>query len=453
MPKPLSSLIAALCGPACAQDFAPLHTSALVTKEPSMPPNQAIPTFERARTTDQWWTQRTDLKSRGLTIGGEYIAEFTSVFDGGINERGSFRNLLTLDAELDFETALGWEGGTLFLQYLSVNASSGGSADAGDIQVFSNLENARSLDVIYEMWYEQTLFDDRLRLKIGKVDANSEFDFIDAASDFSNSSAGFSPTIFAFPTYPDPATSINIFGTVVDNDRVSLKLGYGFYDGAAAVDGIRTGTRGPAGFFSDNHSDDCFQVAQAELRWERLMTEGSVLKDGRLSIGGWYHDGTFERFDGGADSGTFGLFVTGEIRLFDPDCIQPALGGQQTAGRASYGAASDSTDRGVYLFAQYGSADKDVSEVAQHFAVGVVWRGPDAHRPDDSLGVYASLANLSSDPGAGFDDDERVIDAYYRLRLTPAIFAQPEIQYIINPSGDTSVGDSLVAGIRIGVAF
>ncbi|MEM1166156.1 MAG: carbohydrate porin [Planctomycetota bacterium] len=417
------------------------------------PVDSDVPPFERDRLTGDWWGARSHLEDAGLTIGGEYIAEFTSVLDGGLNERGSFRNLLTIDAELDLGTAIGLEGGAVFIQYLSVNADSGGSADAGDLQVFSNIENDRSLDVIYELWYEQTLFDERLRFKVGKVDANSEFNFVDVAGDFANSSAGFSPTIFTFPSYPDPAMSVNVFATVVDTEGFDLTLGYGLYDGAAAVDGVRTGARGPSTFFTDDLSDDFFHIWQADLAWDALMPEGRLLKDGRVSVGGWYHDGDFERFDGGTEDGAFGFFVTGEIRFFDPDRGRPALGGPETAAQAIGQAGGEAPHRGLYLFAQYGWADEDIAEVAHHFAAGVVWRGPSPVRPDDSIGLYVSAVDLSDNPAAGFDDNEVALDTYYRLQLTPAIFVQPELQYIINPSGDPSVDDALVAGLRVGVAF
>jgi len=413
----------------------------------------SLPMFERDRMTGDWWGARPWLESAGLSIGGEYIAEFTGVLDGGINERGSLRNLLIIDAELDLEPAFGIEGSTLFMQYLSVNAGAGGSADAGDLQVFSNIENDRSLDVIYELWYEQKLLDDRLRLKVGKVDANSEFNFVDAAGDFANSSAGFSPTIFAFPSYPDSATSINVFGTVVDGESFDLTIGYGLYDGAAAIDGVRTGARGPSTFLSDDLSDDYFHIWQADLSWGERTSNGGLFKDGRVSLGGWYHDGEFDRFDGGTESGTLGFFVTGEIRFFDADGGRTEDGGPETAAQDNGQAGVDTPDRGLYLFGQYGFADEDVGEVAQHFACGVVWRGPSASRTDDSLGIYASLADLSDAAGAGFDNDELVIDAYYRIQFAPTVFVQPEIQYIVNPAGDSNTDDALVAGIRIGVAF
>jgi porin len=434
-------VLAGAAGRAAGQDSPPLSAG------PAAIPESLL--FDQDGLTGDWWGGRTWLEERGLRIGAVYIAEFSSVVDGGIGQRGSFRNLLAVEAELDLAIAVGVEGGSVFLQYLSVNADSGGSLDAGDIQVFSNIENDRSLDVIYEMWYQQLFLEDRLRVKVGKVDANSEFAFVDVAGDFTNSSAGFSPTIFAFPTYPDPATAVNIFGTLAQSDRATLTIGYGFYDGAAGADGVRTGSRGPSSFFSDDLSGDYFHIAQVDLAWDALMPEGNMFKDGRLSLGGWYHDGVFDRFDGGTERGVLGFFATGEIRLFDPDRVGPAGGDAGTVA----GAEEAPPDRGVYLFAQYGWADDEVSEIGHHLAGGLVWRGPSAGRPDDSVGLYASLAVLSDEPGAGFSRDELALETYYRVQVMPAVFVQPGAVYIVNPSGDSDVDNAVVLSLRVGVSF
>ena len=48
---------------------------------------------------------------------------------------------------------------------------------------------------IYEAWYEHRFFDERLSLLAGLHDYNSEFDVLEYASDFLNSSFGISPDI------------------------------------------------------------------------------------------------------------------------------------------------------------------------------------------------------------------------------------------------------------------
>jgi len=379
--------------------------------------------------TGDWWGFRQTLADRGVSFQGSYVAEVSGVLDGGLRRRGSFRNLLTLELEIDLQEAIGLPGATVFAQFLSVNPDRGGSRDSGDLQVYTNIEVERHIDALTELWYQQTFLDGALRFKLGKLDANSEFAFVEAGEEFAHSSAGFSPTIFTLPTYPESATSVNVFVRTVETHRATLTLGYGLYDGATPVDGIRTGARGPATFFSDRKSDDLFHIGQCELIWCR--GGGHWFTNGRAAVGGWLHTGEFERFDGGTRSDTSGLFVVAEQQLFDPH----------------------DDDRGVYLFAQYAWADRRVSEVVHHAGLGLVQRGTFPGREGDSAGVYASLAVLSDAPGADFGNDELAIDVYYRLRLGSNVYVQPELQWIINPAADPDARDALVGGIRVGIEF
>lgn len=394
----------------------------------------AVAIHERDRLTGGWWGVRGDLDEAGVAINGEYTAELSGVTDGGLRRRFSFRNILTLDAELDLGTILGVHGGTAFVQYLSVNPERGGSEDAGDLQGYSNIENAKHLDALYEAWYEQTFAEGKLRFKVGKVDANSEFAALEAAGGFANSSAGFSPTVAAFPSYPDPSMSINAFVRVLDTAGCALTLGYGLYDGTAAQ-GVAAGGRAPSIFLGSARGESLFHIGQAELAWEggSPTDHAGTLGGGRLALGMWAHTADFVRFDGGTAQGAHGFFALAEQQL----CRT----------------RDDDPSAGLVGFVQLGLADGSVSKVEGHYALGLVLEGVGECRPNDSIGLYASLADLSDDAAAGFDKDELALDAYYRIHITPAISVQPEVQYIVNPSGDPDTDDALVLGIRVGVTF
>ncbi|MEM9882483.1 MAG: carbohydrate porin [Planctomycetota bacterium] len=433
MARKLSLLVTAglaLAGPVTSAQTAPASET-----PPAPTPDADAPLAEREELTGNWGGLRDDLAAAGLTVAAENVLEASTVFAGGVDEDASLRNLFTLGLELDTAPGLGVEGGTFFVQYLSVTAERGGSGDAGDLQGFSNLENDRSLDVIYELWYEQKLFDERLRIKVGKIDANSEFAAVapiqafSAAGELTHSSAGFVPTILGFPSYPDPATSVNVFVTPVRGDAGELTFGYGFYDGAAGVDGVPTGSRGPSTFFSNDRSDDYFHIAELQWSWPTL----AGLPDGGLSVGGWYHGGAFPTFSGGTDTGTAGAYATIQQRLTAP--------------------ADPDAEDGLYVFAQLGVADEDVTEVARLYAAGLVQVGLGTARPADLLGLYASLAELSDTPGTTFDGDELAIEAFYRAQLTPAVYLQPGLQLIVNPGGDAILDDALVGQLRLGVTF
>jgi porin len=92
-----------------------------------------------------------------------------------------------------------------------------------------------------------------------------------------------------------------------------------------------------------------------------------------------------------------------------------------------------------------------VSDAAMHLAGGLNWAGPFASRSDDALGLYCSFVDLSED--AGYADDELVIELFYKLQVTPFMSIKPDLQYIINPSGDSTLDDAFVFGLRAETTF
>jgi porin len=262
----------------------------------------------------------------------------------------------------------GWSGGTLNATFQS-QAGPDGSMLIGDLQVFSNID-ADGRNQVSELWYEHVWEDTPWRVRLGKVDANTQFAFVENGLEFLQSSMGFSPTIFVMPTYPDPAFSANVF---YEPDE-GFFTGVGIYDGSLAQ-GIPTGSRGPGQLF---RRSDVFVIGKVGWRWNAGVTleDDSASLPGRFAAGAWFHNGQFDRFDGASQSGTEGIYL-----LID-----------QTVYRES----DDPEDgQGLGVFAQYGYADPDVSPFEHHVGAGLTWTGALPGRDEDALGLGLSWAGLS----------------------------------------------------------
>lgn len=384
------------------------------------------PWWEWSNATGNWGGARTWLDDRGFSFNGSYTLEWSSVWDGGIRNRASTRSLTDFNLTVDMEKFVGLKGGTFFLDFYSTDGR-GGSEDSGDFVGYSNIATGRNLDQIAEVWYEHWFFDRHVRVKAGKVDANLEFGFVRLAPAGINSSIAVPTTIQGFPTYPDPATSVNVFVYPTDN----IYLGFGVYDGAT-VDGFATGHRGPATFFSDSDSDSWFFIGEAGLTWTKLGGLGS----GRLTAGGWGHSADFARFDGsGNEEGTEGFYVIGEQQLI------------------ARGESEELAEQGLFVYAKYAWADEKVALAAQHIGGGILQRGTFGDRNDDEFGIYVGWVDFSDEDGAGVSEDETTVEVYYMIALTPFISLTPDIQYIFSPSGDPSVDDAIVGALRVKIAF
>ncbi len=366
---------------------------------------------------------RSGLEEAGIAIDATLVFDASAAWAGGVSRRSVSRALLDVGASFDLERILGLAGGTVFVDVQWQNGRNG-SAAVGDIQGFSNID-APNRTQLNELWYEQTLLDGRLRLKVGKLDANGEFAFVDGGGEFLNSSMGFSPTIFTLPTYPDPAFSVNVFAYPTE----FLYVGFGVYDGSGAL-GVETGRRGLRTFFADN-ADELFLVGEVGFTYD--LFDGLA---GRIAAGGWGHTANFERFDGGVEDGTAGFYFLVDQRLWREN------------------SADEEDEQGVAAFFQLGWADEDVSEIALHVGGGATWTGLLPGRDEDVLGFGVTWVQLSDEPGAGFgEDDELTIEWFYRLQITPALAIKPDLQFIHNPGGDAGVDDALVATLRVEAAF
>lgn len=392
--------------------------------EPTTQPadDASVPLWEWSALTGDWLGLRPAMARKGITIEPWWILDTSQNWHGGRNtEGGAFRHLFGLDMTFETEPLLDIPGGTFFVQYYLHDGPDASVDDTGDFQVFNNID-ADGRSQVAELWYEQRLLDDRLRFVIGKIDANCEFAYLDHGVEFMHSSPGFTPSIFVFPSYPDPALSANVFIYPFE----WMYLGFGVYDGALA-NGIRTGSYGPSNF---SH-EDLFYIAEGGVTW----SAGADRLDGRFGVGGWYHNGTFERFDGGQQNGVGGFYLLLDQLVYREKPDQPDNG------------------EGIGLFACYGHTNREVSEIDHHLSGGLAWTGGLPGRDDDVLGVGANYVHFSQVGGSEFSDHhELAYELFYKFQLTPALAIKPDLQYITNPGG-TGLPDAFVATLRIEMAF
>ena len=390
--------------------------------EPAVRP--AVPgVFHRDRLTGDLFGTRRWLEEHGVTIEAGALWDLSAPLSGGVRRRLNSQSIFDVNAAFDFDTLFGWPGASVFVDVQS-HTGRPGAQDVGDIQIFNNAD-APNFFELYELWFEQVFAHDRARLKIGKVDANSEFAFVEHGGEFLNSSMGFSPTILAFPTYPDPAFSAILFVYPTE----ALYIGIGVFDGSTQ-EGVATGPRGFRTFTDD--SDQVFIVGEVGATYS--LSGGAL--PGRVGVGVWTHTADFARFDGAVDSGGAGFYVVVDQQVWSENPGDP------------------DDDQGVGAFFQYGWANENISPIVHHIGAGAAWMGLVPGRDDDVLGLGVSAVVLSDEPGAGFSDHtEIVLESFYAVRLTPAVSVKPDLQIILNPSGDPTASDAIVGALRLEIVF
>lgn len=261
-----------------------------------------------------------------------------------------------------------------------------GEDEIGEAQAFSNID-AKPRTTLYEAWMEQHFFSDRLRLKFGKIDANTEFAAVQNASDFLNSSMGYSPTIMAFPTYPEPKLGLNAFLHPTRNDALGLGL-------------FQTSTAGTLLIFEPEHA------------W----SPGRRENPGHISVGYWRLGGDVVRFDGRVSRGTNGLYTVVEQTLWrDPE--------------------TDQRGRKLSAYLQIGTANRQVNLFDRHLGVGTVLQGMWSKRKQDSIGIAATWVRFSLQPLGSPLSAELIFESYYKATITQHLFLVTDFQFAQHPGG------------------
>jgi len=407
------------------------------------------------RLTGSWSGNRPELEERGLTFEAFYTFEVLGNLSGGVHRKTETLGNLDLQLTAELEPLVGWSGGRVFFYGLG-NHGGRPSENVGDLQIVSNIE-APDTWKLYEAWFEQEFLRQRLSMRIGLYDFNSEFDVIESAGVFLNSSHGIGaelggsgrngPSIF-------PTTSLSARLHLQPTKRTFVRL--------VAADGVPGDLDDPGGteirFGRDdgvflageigvyNSGSKALAPRDRRPREDGTPTRPSPEPSGKLALGAWGYTGRFDdllRTDGSGNprkrSGSFGVYLLAEQRVhFEPeDPIQ-----------------------GLSLYARMGIADPRTTTVDGYLGAGAVYRGVFPGSRNDRLGLAVAAAHLGSDfrrarrrMGTSSDAWEITIEWTYRVELTPWLAVQPDAQYVINPGGLSDLEDAFVLGMRLIVSL
>lgn len=138
--------------------------------------------------TGNWWGARDFFSTNGLSFEAVYKAESFSNLSGGNQKSSFYLDNIDLKMELDAEKLFGWNGALFNVYFLGNNG--GGIGDASGVaQGISNIE-AYNTWKLYELWLDQSLFNNTVSVRVGLYDLNSEFDTRETSSLFINPSHG-----------------------------------------------------------------------------------------------------------------------------------------------------------------------------------------------------------------------------------------------------------------------
>ena len=358
---------------------------------------------------------------------------------------------LDVTATLDLNRILGWEGGNLFLYGLGTHGGSP-TALSGDAQGVSNIEAPDAVR-LYEAWYEQLLLEDRFSVLAGLYSLDTEFNVVRAAGFFLQSSHGTGATLgLSGKNGPSifPYTSPGVRLKWIPRPRLAFQL--------AVLDGVPGAPGHPHGtHILIRPNDGALLAAEAAYLWLNGsgVTHGSrwirrqhasrlteVPYRDRVALGAWRYTGSFPDLTAVKGNGqpvqrtgSAGLYAQAEGQIFQ----EP-----------------ENPEQGLSVFAQIGFASGRVNRFTRYAGGGGVYQGIFPGRDEDQFG-FSFAAAWNGEPyleGQRRAEHAEVnLEWTYLASVTSWFDLQGDVQYVINPDTDPSLGNALLVAVRIMVAF
>ena len=369
----------------------------------------------------------------GVRLGGVWLADTNFLAAGGLQPgEWTANSALIIALNLDAEKLVDWRGAAFGFQFLQVNGANT-NGEAGSVPGYNGIigANPHQRTELYEAWYEQKMFQDVVKIRLGRSTPAADFNNVLHSityKDFNQNIPALSgllySTIFvngsmlgALPGYYNPGDGITVNFTPTDHFYVNV----GAYDGNLAR-GVQTGLNPPQfnGYY--------FTIGELGYNW--LLGEGQ--HPGKMGIGLWRETGVLGTPSGITQNGTGGVYTFGSQRI-------------------AYGLNDRVPTSSISVFYQFGVNSSQTLPINQYYGGGITAFGLVGDRARDSMGLGMGLSVLN--PNLFARQSELMFQAYYQAYLFPTTFLQPTISYIPTPGGSPTTPGALAMTIRLTVLF
>ena len=383
----------------------------------------------------------------GLELG--YIGETFGVVHGGAKRGAIYEGQASAGLSFDLEKMLGWPGAKIYANALQIHGR-GASRTllGGNLETVSNIE-ALPTTRLYRLYFEQSLFEDRISVRLGQIAADDEFITSETAGGLINGTFGWpawtaADTRGGGPAYPLPQPGV----------RLQVKPAPDFILRAAAFSGNPGGKNCPSG---DPQQCDPHGVLFpfsggtlwiGEVAYSANSGKGAAGLPGVYKLGGWYETGPFPW-------------------QLDPAVSKRNNGGVYAVVDQGIWRRPERDEQGLNFFLRMGGAPSDRNFLSLYADAGIGFRAPFVSRPDDVVTLGAAYGNVSADalraerlagsPNSA-SDYAAVIELSYKAAILPGWTVQPDLQYVFNPGqnvggGSEAVPNALILGLRTTLTF
>jgi porin len=395
-----------------------------------------------------WGGGRQRLADDGIQFKLGHFSQTAHNTAGGERSRTAYADQFFLGGYLDLDKLWGWPGAEFRVEVTNRNGELiNDEAGIPRLLQSQQIYGRGTVTRLTQFSLTQRLFDDRLRIKAGRIYPNADFFAQSCAFQHLSFCSGGSSNYISSSWFGDPLSALGGQVTFTPDKQWFFKVGgYDTNPETMSRDqGLRLGTPG------GRHGT----LLVAEVEYKTTYAGGL---DGDYRIGTTRSSANLEKVfnQAGFPAGT-----TDDAALVqDTDRAYFVNLEQQVTGTADTG--------GLRVFASLIKAEKNVRETGEVIAFGGFWKAPFASRPGDRVGL-ALGRNAVSDPlrqaqlryngnlPAGADPlavqrYEYPIELNYNFAVARGVEIMPSIQHIRHPGG-FDIGGATILGLQVSLDF
>lgn len=382
-----------------------------------------------------WGGQRQTLAESGISFSGFTATALLGNTSGGTRKSWAPANTTLGAVNLDLGKMMGWTGFLI--------RAEGWLAGGSDMSTGGRIDNFFSVATAYtphgaylgQLYAQQELFDGKLELQVGRMTTANNFAELPVVTNYVSMAMNSIPLNLPVNTLPFtsyPSTQWAVVGTLTPAPEFEFTAGV--YTANAEASELK-GTGGVD--FNMDLDDGVMAIGQITYRHQRAKGDSGL--PGTYLLGVFYADDDYSRLDGEGGSGPNHL-ETGNYGFY--------VMGQQMVYRRGGAGSSQGLTTWLSLSMQ---PDESINQMPLMLAGGASYEGLFPGRPADTTAFAVYYGKLSDDVKS--TTAETVFEVNHTFWATPWLGITPDVQYILNPNGDTNRADVTVIGGQVMVNF
>lgn len=330
-------------------------------------------------------------QSKGVKFTLTYVADALASVSGGLRRGAIYEGRLNGAVDLDLAKLLGASGLSFHANVFQSHGPRLSAQYIGNLMPVSSIEELATTR-LYEAWFEQKFWNDRLSVRAGQLAADAEFITAAYTDAFMTSTYGW-PAITSLdlpsggPSPPLAAMGARV--KAILNDNITLLAAV--FDGNAAGPGTDDPQSRDRYGVNFRVNDPPFAIGEVQYAYNQEKNSKGL--PGTVKLGGWYHAGAFD------DQ----RFAANGLSLASPLATQPA---QLNSDYGIYAVFQQmlysfegphQSERNIGMFVRASASPEDQRNLVDFYAdSGVTVTGAMKSRPDDKFGIAFAYSHISS---------------------------------------------------------